>query len=81
MSLWLYGILSAWILYYVISTVRSYWRLRHIKGPPLAAISHLWYVRAAVANKAYLRLSEACDKYGKYARPRKAYYSLYQQES
>ncbi|RVX68754.1 hypothetical protein B0A52_07640 [Exophiala mesophila] len=64
MSLWLYGILSAWILYYVISTVRSYWRLRHIKGPPLAAISHLWYVRAAVANKAYLRLSEACDKYG-----------------
>jgi hypothetical protein len=65
---WIYIILLALLTYYLILTARSYWRLRHFKGPPLAAISHLWYIQAAVRNRTYLSLSEACDKYGSFPR-------------
>ncbi|KAJ9614034.1 hypothetical protein H2200_002170 [Cladophialophora chaetospira] len=56
------------ILYSIVSTARSYWRLRHFKGPRLAAFSHLWYIRAAVSEKAHLYLSDVCTKYGSIAR-------------
>src|ERR1700744_1720180 len=52
------------VVYTLVSTARSYWRLRHFKGPPLAAFSHLWYIRAALSGRGHLYLSEVCTKYG-----------------
>ena len=56
------------VVYSVASTARSYWRLRHFKGPRLAAFSQLWYIRAAISEKAHLYLSDVCTEYGAYFR-------------
>jgi hypothetical protein len=32
-------------VYIVLSSVRQYWRLRHIPGPPLAAWTDFWLMR------------------------------------
>ncbi|KKY16998.1 putative cytochrome p450 [Phaeomoniella chlamydospora] len=52
------------ITYYSITSVQAYWRLRHFKGPTLAAWSNLWYVRAVVSGKAHLYMADACRRYG-----------------
>jgi hypothetical protein len=52
------------IISYFIAVFRSYWRLRHIPGPWLGAVSELWYIRAATSGELHLRLAEACSKYG-----------------
>lgn len=52
------------VIYSLASTWSSYWRLRHIKGPRLAAFSHVWYIRTALSEKAHLYLSDVCTKYG-----------------
>lgn len=62
---WHFILPLALLTYYIISTTRSYLHLRHFKGPPLAGISSLWMIQAAVRNRTYLSLSEACDKYGR----------------
>jgi hypothetical protein len=52
------------LVYSVLSTAVSYWRLRRFKGPRLAAFSHLWYTRVAISQQAHLYLSDVCTKYG-----------------
>jgi hypothetical protein len=39
----LFGLAAAYLL---ITSVAQYWRLRHIPGPPLAAWTNLWLIRA-----------------------------------
>lgn len=41
------------ILYYTITAVLSWHRLRHFRGPFLASFSYLWLFRAAVSEQAY----------------------------
>ncbi len=65
LSSWPYVILAGIVTYYTISIVQSYWRLRHIPGPKLAAISNLWWIRAAVSGTGHLALADVCDKHGK----------------
>ncbi|WQF85885.1 Putative cytochrome P450 [Colletotrichum destructivum] len=52
------------IAYAVVSTVRQYTRLRHIRGPPSAGLSKLWLIRAIGGGRAHLDFYEACEKYG-----------------
>ncbi|KAK5082769.1 hypothetical protein LTR05_006649 [Lithohypha guttulata] len=52
------------IVFRIVSYVSSYRRLSHIPGPPLAAWTNLWWVRAATSRKGHLYLYEALEKYG-----------------
>ena len=65
---WFLRALLFLILYSIYSSIRSYWRLRHFKGPSWAAWSSLWYLRASVSGKAHLYLSQVCSEYGSIAR-------------
>lgn len=56
------------IVSYLFSVLRSYWRLRHIRGPWLGAVSELWYIKAATSGQLHLKLAEVCSKNGKSTR-------------
>ncbi|KAH7353681.1 cytochrome P450 [Plectosphaerella cucumerina] len=56
------------VSWFSVSSFRSYWRLRHIKGPPLAAWSIWWLVRTVGGTRAYLDFWEVNQKYGDIAR-------------
>lgn len=53
-------------LFLVASCVHSYWRLRHFKGPRLAAWTDFWYVKLSTSGEAHLLLGDLVDKYGEY---------------
>lgn len=57
-----------WLLWYTLTSIRSYWRLRHIPGPRLAAFTSWWWIQAAVSGKGHLALADVCTKYGSIAR-------------
>lgn len=52
------------VLYYVVSVVRQYLRLRHIKGPPSTGFSKWWLIRTVYGGRAHLDFYEASEKYG-----------------
>jgi hypothetical protein len=58
------GLLVALITVTIVVNVRSWLRLRHIPGPPFAALSKLWMLRKTSGGRFYLDLAEACEKYG-----------------
>ncbi|EXJ75069.1 uncharacterized protein A1O5_01765 [Cladophialophora psammophila CBS 110553] len=55
-------------IWYTVSTVRAYWRLREFQGPPLAAFTNLWYAKAVTTYKLHLILGDVCTEYGSLAR-------------
>ena len=60
-----FGFGSALLAIYLIYTsVRSYWRLRHFKGPKLAAWTDWQYVWWSQTGHAHLIWSELIDQYG-----------------
>lgn len=61
-------LVGAWLLWYILTSIHSYWRLRHIPGPPLAAFTSWWWIHAAVSGKGHLALADACSRYGSIAR-------------
>ena len=52
----------------MINAIRSYYRLSHIPGPPLAAFSRLWLLRGLAGVRNHLNLHEVNQKYGSLAR-------------
>ena len=52
----------------MINAVRSYYRLSHIPGPPLAAFSRLWLLSGLFGTRNHLNLHEASQKYGSLTR-------------
>ncbi|OHW98813.1 cytochrome P450 [Colletotrichum incanum] len=54
----------AFIAYSIVSIVRQYLRLRHIRGPPSAGFSKWWLVRAVGSGRTHLDFYEACEEYG-----------------
>ncbi|KAK2044941.1 pisatin demethylase [Colletotrichum somersetense] len=58
----------ALILYRLLVTVRQYRRLRHFKGPPLAAVSNLWFLQVVTGRRGDLDLYRVSKKYGSLAR-------------
>lgn len=52
-------------LYFLITTIISYRKLRHIKGPRLAALSQLWLFNVTAKGDVYLAAEHVLRKYGK----------------
>ena len=50
--------------WFVINSIRSYTRLRHIPGPLIASFTSWWWVHKSVSGKGHLALSNVCDRYG-----------------
>ncbi|KAI8255818.1 hypothetical protein K4K58_005368 [Colletotrichum sp. SAR11_239] len=61
-------ILGIFILWWLFSTVKQYLRLRHFRGPPLAAFSKLWHLKTVWGPKAHLDFYDVVKKYGNLAR-------------
>jgi hypothetical protein len=59
------SIVTLLAVYVVASTLRQYYRLSHIQGPPLAGFSKLWLLQKTLGGKMHLDLYEVCTKYGK----------------
>ncbi|KAK3680774.1 pisatin demethylase [Podospora appendiculata] len=55
---------SLLIAYRAISTIRLYYRLRHIPGPPTTGISKLWMLRNELGGRMNLVLEDITKKYG-----------------
>ena len=51
--------------YDVLTILRSYQRLRHIRGPTIAAFTNWWWIKAAVSGKGHLALPEVSTNHGK----------------
>jgi hypothetical protein len=49
---------------YLFQTFRSWYRLRHFKGPLLASLSRVWLVRAVTAGRLHLDFQAVNQKYG-----------------
>ncbi|KAI1365548.1 pisatin demethylase [Xylaria arbuscula] len=52
------------VLWYILSSVTTWYRLRHIPGPFLAKFSYLWLGRTAQAGQNYWVYRDLCKKYG-----------------
>lgn len=52
------------VVWTVFSTVRQYFRLRHIKGPAGTGISKWWLIRSVGGGRTHLDMYEVCEKYG-----------------
>jgi hypothetical protein len=50
--------------YYIASTIRSWYRLRHIPGPRLASLSYLWLTRVLWKGRQYETYKTIHDEYG-----------------
>lgn len=52
------------IVLVIANQVRSWYRLRHIPGPRIAAWSTWWQLREALSGQYHERLKQASDAYG-----------------
>ncbi|KAK3689422.1 pisatin demethylase [Podospora appendiculata] len=57
-------IITTLLVWWLVSAIRQYHRLRHIPGPPLAPFSKLWLFRKASSGRTHLDYYDACNKYG-----------------
>jgi hypothetical protein len=55
---------SVAIVWFAISSFRSWYRLRHIPGPFLASFSYLWLARVASSGRQYYIYRDLCNEYG-----------------
>ncbi|SPO04445.1 related to pisatin demethylase (cytochrome P450) [Cephalotrichum gorgonifer] len=54
---------------FAVQTFRTWRRLRHIGGPPLAGFTNLWLVRAIMGGNTHWDLAHVSAKYGALSRP------------
>lgn len=57
-----------WVIVTIVRAIRSYRRLSHIPGPPLATVSRLWILKGVLGTRNHLNLFETSLKYGPLAR-------------
>ncbi|PFH61477.1 hypothetical protein XA68_17308 [Ophiocordyceps unilateralis] len=62
------SLVACFVIWRAWSTLRQYWRLRHVPGPRTAAFSKWWLLRAVAGGRTHLDLYEACQKYGSVTR-------------
>ena len=48
----------------VLSSIRQYYRLSHIPGPPGAGLSKWWLIGRITSGRTHLDYFEVCEKYG-----------------
>ncbi|KAL8326505.1 hypothetical protein RB597_003008 [Gaeumannomyces tritici] len=63
---WFLGL--AFLAVYLVSKVRTYWRLRNFKGPFSTGFSELFHVRLILSHRNHEEYKEILDKYGPIAR-------------
>ncbi|KAI0195845.1 pisatin demethylase [Xylaria flabelliformis] len=56
--------LGCFLSWYLISSVSTWYRLRHIPGPFLAKFSYLWLARTSQGGRLYYFHRDLCKKYG-----------------
>ncbi|KAI0202423.1 cytochrome P450 [Astrocystis sublimbata] len=61
-------VVSTCILWYTVSAIRSWHRLRQFPGPFYASFSYLWGYFTMSTGRMHLRLAEEQEKYGKIMR-------------
>lgn len=52
------------LAYFIVTSILSYRKLRHIPGPWLAAVSQLWLFNATSRGDLYLAAEKVLRKYG-----------------
>ncbi|OCT52373.1 hypothetical protein CLCR_11071 [Cladophialophora carrionii] len=62
------AIVTAAVVWVVVSTAASYHRLRHIPGPWLARFSQLWLLNVTSKGDLYLAMEGVIEKYGRMGR-------------
>jgi hypothetical protein len=50
--------------YFLGRRVWSWYRLRHIKGPPLATVTDFWLIRKTWRGETFAELGKLCQEYG-----------------
>jgi hypothetical protein len=63
---WVSFILISVAGWYLLQTFRSWYRLRHFKGPLFATLSRLWLARHVAGGRMHLDFQEVNQKYGVY---------------
>lgn len=58
---WLVAVLFGLL---ISSSMRTYFRLRHIPGPSGVGFSKLWLLRRSFGGRFHLDTLELCEKYG-----------------
>ena len=56
--------LGVFIVYYIVTAILAWYRLRHFRGPFLASFSFLWLFRTALSGKAYKIHVATREKHG-----------------
>lgn len=56
------------VSYFTLSTIYSWYRLRHIPGPPFASLSYFWQFRAGLSGRRAEIYRHVNKKYGSLAR-------------
>jgi hypothetical protein len=62
------ALLTVFIGYFLVRTVRAWLRLRHIPGPPAGGFSAGWMVSAALSGRFVEDLHEVSKVYGEWLR-------------
>jgi hypothetical protein len=52
--------------YVLVRRVLTWWRLRHVPGPTVAAWTSLWLINKTWQGKVFESLGQVCERYGKY---------------
>jgi hypothetical protein len=58
-------VLALGVIVFLVSTVRSYWRLRHFQGPRIAPLSNFWILSATLRGDLNERTAEILKKHGR----------------
>ena len=61
---WVSLILVCFTGLYILQTFRTWYRLRHFKGPIFASLSRLWLARHVAGGRMHLDFQEVNEKYG-----------------
>jgi hypothetical protein len=56
-------VIIPFVLYYLLTVLRAYFRLRHIPGPPLASISYVWLFLTDISGRAWYHHLTTASKY------------------
>ena len=55
---------AALLVYLLLSSIRQYFRLSHIPGPPGAGFSKWWLIGRITSGRTHRDYYEVCEKYG-----------------
>jgi hypothetical protein len=58
------SLVGALIVLALTLRTRTWLRLRHIPGPPIAGFTEFWLLRKTLGGRCHIHLLEACKKYG-----------------